>query len=151
MSMVEQLREGIKDAMRSKNEDKKNIYRVVLGEVESLAVIPNQAGKPVTDEQIQKICRTILASNNETIAVETSEERIAKLRRENFVLEAMVPKLLTQDEIREKIHAIIEDLRSAKSGGQATGIVIRMLKEAQEPVDGNDVKAVVASIRGEVL
>jgi uncharacterized protein YqeY len=147
MSMVQQLRDGVIAAMKSKDEDKKNIYRTVLGEVEMIQSTLNQAGKPVTDEQVQKICRSILVANLETIAVETSEDRKAKLVRENVILNVMIPQLLSQDDIREKLQSITADLKAAKSEGMAMSLAIKFFKTSKDAVDGNDVKAVVIAVR----
>jgi len=137
MSLPERLKQELKEAMFAKNEWKKNILRVVLGEVER-----NQQGnRPVTDEQVVKIIRKIVQSNVETLNNTPEGERKQMLETENAILNELLPKQLTQDEIRAKLQT-----QSLPPGKAAMGVAMKFFKEQGEFVDGNDVKAVVESL-----
>ena len=150
MSLAETIRDRIKTAMKEQNFVERDILRVVLSEMIALESSPPQGGKPLTAEQSAKIFRKVMVSNSETLAfMKSTDPRFDILLKENEILYQMIPKTLSQDEIREKISAIIADLKSAKSEGQAVGIAMKQLKSTNESVDGNDVKTVVLSIRTE--
>ena len=151
MSLVEVMRDKVKVAMKSGNVVEKSILKLILGDCDTLLNSAQQGGKPLTDEQVSKIIRKIILSNNETLQDERcknlSEDKKLIILKENEILESLLPKLLTQDQIREKISSIEADIKSAKSEGQAVGVAMKLLKQSNEAVDGNDVKAVVITLR----
>jgi uncharacterized protein YqeY len=155
MGLVEQIKDQVKVAMKAKDDVTKNVLRTVLGEVGTLEMSANQAGKPISDDQVHRIIRKVQTSNTETLGhlrkaqadhpILPQEENIAVLERENQILESFLPKLLTRDEIKAKLAAV--DLASAKSEGQAVGLAMKYFRESGEAVDGNEVKAAVAELR----
>lgn len=147
MSLVEVMRDKVKVAMKSGNVAEKSILKLVLGECDTLLNSAQQGGKALTDEQVSKVIRKIILSNNETLEYNMPEDKMLIILKENEILESLLPKLLTQDQIREKISSIEADIKSAKSEGQAVGVAMKLLKQSNEAVDGNDVKAVVITLR----
>jgi len=147
MSLMQTIRDRLKASMRSGDEIEKNVLRVVLGEVSTLENSTQQGNRPVTDEQISKVLRKIILSNNETLGFGPSEDRKNMLLKENEILEGLAPKLLTTDEILQKLTDVEADIKSAKNEGQAVGVAMKFLKQTKESVDGNDVKSVVISMR----
>jgi uncharacterized protein YqeY len=147
MSLVQVMRDRVKVAMKSGNLVEKSILKLILGECDTLLNSAQQGGKPLTDEQVSKVLRKIILSNNETLGYNLSEDKKSIIFQENEILESLLPKLLTQDEIREKISSIEADIKSAKSEGQAVGVAMKLLKQTNESVDGNDVKSVVVNLR----
>lgn len=143
--MLKKLKERSIAALRSGNNLEKQILRVAIGEIETLAMSKSQGNKPVSEEQACKVLRKIIQSNLETIE-HSNEEKKSILLQENQVLEAFLPKQLSQDEIQNKLEPVLNQLRSAKSIGQAIGIAMKTLKSSGESVDGNDVKQVVEQL-----
>ena len=138
--LVEQLREDVKQALRDKNEVKKNILRVVIGEVETQE---SRTNKSFTDEEVEKVLRKMIASNQEVLS--SKEDKTLTL--ENEILSSYLPKLLTQEEIKEHLETIQDDLKEGAEG-QAIGKAMKYLKSNSLAVDGKDVSAVVQSLRG---
>ncbi len=137
--MLEQLiREKVKTALFDKDEVSKNILRVALGEIDVL----KGRGQTVEDEQICKVLRKLIASNEETIKAKT-----AILRKENEILNGFLPQLLTKEEIANHLVSVIDEIRTTKSDGLATGIAMAVFKKASLMVDGKDVSEVVKKIR----
>lgn len=137
--MLEQLiRDKVKLALQEKDEITKNILRVVIGEIDTL----NGRGKQVDDEQIHKILRKLVLSNEETIAAMTKT-----LVQENNILNEFLPKLLDKKEILNHLLAFIEQIKLAKNDGLAIGIAMGVFKKINLPVDGKDVSDVVTKIR----
>lgn len=126
-------------SMKEKNEVKKNILRVVLGEVSTLE---SRSEEKLTEEQISKVIRKIIQANEETLRYGASE----KLESENKILNSLLPKTLCVSEIRQELVGIPE-IKEAKSEGQAVGIAIKYLKGKQLTVLGEDVKSVVLELR----
>jgi len=147
MSLIQIMRDRVKVAMKSGNVVEKSILKLILGECDTLFNGAQQGGKPLTDEQVSKILRKVILTNNETLGYNPSEDKKVIILRENEILESLLPKRLTQYEIRQKVSSIEADIKFAKSEGQAVGVAMKLLKENNESVDGNDVKAVVITIR----
>lgn len=141
MSLQIRMKDNLKKAMFEKDEIKKNILRVALGEVGQLEMSKQQGNKPVSDEQIAKILRKLLQSNLETLENTPVGDRRHILESENIILDSLLPKQLTQDEIRAKLEGV--DLPAGKA---AMGVAMKLFKEQGDFVDGNDVKAVVESL-----
>jgi uncharacterized protein YqeY len=144
MGLVVTLRERLKNAMKSKNEIERNIFRLTLSEVELVQNSSSQGGKDLTEDQILKIIRKVIGNNNETLQFPCNNQEV--LREENRILSEFLPTLLSLDDIRSKLVGN-EDIKSAKSDGQAVGIAIKFFKASNDSVDGNDVKIVVEEIR----
>jgi len=140
MSLTNQIRDDVKTAMKSRDDVRRNILRVVLGDVETQE---SRTGKALEDEQVHKVIRKIIAGNEEALEARPDD----KLVKENEVLNAYLPQLLSQDKILEALKPIEGDLK-AMQGGQAIGRAIGFLKSEGLAADGKDVTAVVKGIQG---
>jgi len=148
MTLVQEIKNQVVAAMKSKDDIARNLLRCVLGEVSTLEGSANQAGKPVSDEQVCKIIRKVQAGNLETLQHVGSMENVkANLERENQILESFLPKLLTADEIKAKLSAVTDQIKASKGVGQAVGIAMKLFKESGDAVDGNEVKKAVEELR----
>jgi uncharacterized protein YqeY len=155
--LVKKIKEQITAALKAKDDVTKNVLRTVLGEVGSIEMSANQAGKPISDEQVCKVIRKVQQANTETLQhLRASVEgkpllteptaQAALLEKENQILESFLPKLLTLDEIKAKLSGLAE-IKEAKNAGQAVGLAMKHLKAAGDAVDGNDVKKAVEELR----
>jgi len=138
--LTTQIRDDVKTAMKAKDDVRRNILRVVLGDVETQEA---RTGKTLEDEQVHKVIRKLIESNKEALAARHDD----KLVQENTVLEVYLPQLLSQDKILEALKPIENDLK-AMQGGQAIGRAIGYLKKEGLAADGKDVTAVVKGIQG---
>jgi uncharacterized protein YqeY len=143
------LQARLQDAMKSKNDLAKDLLRVILGEVSTRRA---RAGKEPSDEDVHKIIRAMVASNNETRHElekrgQTTHEAYARLASENAYLETLLPRTLDQAAIAKELETIVADLKSAKNDGQATGMAVKYLKQKGLAVQGEDVAAAVKQLR----
>ncbi len=144
--MLDILKVRIKDAMRAGRSLERDILKLVVSEIEMLASSKQQAMKPVSEDQVHSLIRKIIEGNNITLAVGPNE----KLTQENEILTALVPVLLTQEQILELLNAdtaVIEQIRAAKDEKPATGIGVRLLKSKGVKFSGSDVAEVVKELR----
>jgi uncharacterized protein YqeY len=146
MTLQEQLKARIQTAMRSGNVIERDILRVVVGEINTLENSSPQNGKQLTTDQIYKIIRKLVIGNTETLQHQTGD-RVTVLEQQNVILESLLPKLLSEDEIRFKLTELYNQIVACKSVGQACGLAMKHFKEQGDSVDGNAVKAVVESIK----
>lgn len=137
--MLEQkIRDSLNLAIKARKEVEKTILRVVLGESDKL-----NSGKQTTDEQLVKIIRKIIESNNECLA--SRENNV--LKEENLILETLLPKSLNKEEIQNYLSEVLDKILTCKNEGQAIGLSVKFLKDKSLFADGNLVKEVVLSLR----
>lgn len=138
--LFQRIREDIKKAMIEKNDIKKSILRVVIGEIQ------RKTGAE-SDEDVIKVIKKVIEGNDESMKVSPSTVLI----EENNILKEYLPKFWTHQEIESFFlnhdDPIFESIRDAKSDGQATGIAMKALKCVNAPVDGKSVNEIVRKIR----
>jgi len=180
--LMNTLKDRIKTAMLAKNDLEKNLLRSVLGEAQTvearsgtitdeeveavvrksikgnytaLALIvlgkEGEDNKELLNATIQKFASNDAALVAQVKAKNQSEyDRVVK---ENAVLESLVPKQLTAQDIEafflNSDNPEFEQIQNAKADGQATGIAMKALKAAGLVVDGRLVGEVVKKIRSQ--
>lgn len=145
MSLESRIKSQLTSAMKERKEVEKNVLRVVLGDTSTLA---SRSGKALTDDEVAKVIRKVVQSNEETMGYMKPEmDNFKKLHQENVILKDLLPKTLTQEEIQAELNNMLEEIKVSKNDGQATGICMKYLKTKGVNVLGDDVKAVVANIR----
>lgn len=154
--MIPKVRERITEAVKSGKELEKNVLRVLLGELQSLEA---RTGS-ITQEQAVNAVRKLIKNNNDTLDVlrnnlasnPNAQQMITTLEAENKVLGELLPTTLTKVQITEYLSDpnILEQLKTAKSDGQAMGIAMKSLKD-KGAVEGNVVKEIVADLRAAAI
>jgi uncharacterized protein YqeY len=142
--IVESLKKGVQEAMRARDEVKKDVLRTALGEIQTGEA---RKGEPLTEDEAQKLIRKLIKSNEETLAVTADAAVKDRLLRENVLLEALLPRLLGVDEIVTALAPVAEQLRAAKAEGPATGIAMKHLKSIGAAVEGTAVGEAIRRLR----
>ncbi len=142
--LADEIKKRMFSAMKAGNTVEKEILRVALGEITTVAA---RNEKPLTDEEVGAILRKLLKSNQETLASSESDEQKAALSQEISVLESMLPKTLGVDEIVAALAAVAADVKAAGNDGQATGVAMKHLKSSGASVNGKDVALAVKQLR----
>lgn len=143
MPLVDEIKKRILTAMKAKNQIEKEVLRVALGEIQ---VVEARAGS-ISDDESAAIIRKLVKSNHETLALSTDEEQKRTLTQEITVLESLLPKTLSVEDIVAQLAPAASEIRSAKSAGQATGIAVKLLKAQGANASGKDVAAAVERLR----
>lgn len=147
---IQTIKQRVLEATKAKRAVERDVLRLVLGEVQTLE---SRNNKPLTDEQVDNLVRKVIQSNTETLGIFKGDpdDRYNKLVEENRILNELLPTTLTQPEIEAFFlngdGPEFEQIRDAKSDGQAMGMAMKLLKASGQAVLGDDVKAVVAKIR----
>lgn len=141
MTLKETIRKQILEAAKARMDDQKNVLKVILGEIDTQE---SRTGKPLTDDECCRVIRKTLQGIDEMLGYKPND---AKLETEKVCLSALLPKQLDEAAILASLSAKIEEIKTAKSEGQATGIAMKSCKEQGLAVDGNLVKKVVLEIR----
>lgn len=148
MNLLQQMKADLLTARKNKDEIAKKLLSTVIGEVEIAQSRAQQQGD-ITEQQICKIIQKVIKANSDTIAVNPEHDRAPILKQEISILENLLPKLWTMDEIMFAFDAnMIKEIKAASNDGQATGLAMKILKSQNAPVDGKDVAILVKNIRG---
>jgi uncharacterized protein YqeY len=149
MSLHEQIKGELKDAMRAKDEVKLRTVRGMLTSfTNELVATSRKPQDMLEDEEVIGVIRRLAKQRKESILqfVSGNREDLAVGEREELVvLEAYLPQMMTQDEIRPLAVAKKAELGVTDKAeiGKFLGALMRDLKGK---ADGNDVKAVAESL-----
>ena len=147
---VDTLKAKILAATKARNEVERDVLKLVLGEAQTIEGSKNRkGGKPLLDEEYYAIMQSMVDNNAITLGYSNNLEFTEVLEEEIKILRKLIPVRLTQDQIESYLFqsSKIDAIKSFKNDGQAIGLVMKDLKEANLYVSGDDVKAVVVRIR----
>jgi uncharacterized protein len=129
MSLQEQIKKDLAAAMKAKDDEKKSVLRVIMGE------FGRQPQKDISDEDVIKIIKKLVKSEREVL------ERSGSAPSNRFieVAESYLPQLANEEEIKAWIAANI-DFADYKNKMQAMRPI---MQHFGANADGNLVKKVL--------
>lgn len=144
MSLLEQIKARMFQAMKSGNIVEREILKVAMGEITTDAARP---GKKGDDVETQVILKKLVKSNEETLQATQDEAQKAQLLAEIDVLKQFLPQSLGVPEIVAVLAPVADAVKAAGNDGQATGVAMKHLKTLGADVNGKDVTAAVRQLR----
>lgn len=143
--LKEKLLEDLKDAMKTKNVNKKNAVQMVRT---AILQIEKDKGIEVSDEQILGIVAKEVKTRKDAIAEyeqANREDLIEKANEEIKALEEYLPKQLTDEELVAEVKKVIEKLNATSMKDMWP-----VMKEAKATIgaqaDGKRINEVVKSL-----
>lgn len=144
--LKDEMKSRMLEAMKAQRQVEKNILRVALGEVQTIEA---RTGGAASDDEVGKILRKLIKSNEESLAATEDATKRAALEEENAVLRPLVPKTLGPEEIAALLEPVKDAILGAGNDGQATGVAMKHLKGSGAAVEGKDVSAAVRALRSQ--
>jgi uncharacterized protein YqeY len=149
MSLHQEIRDGLKDALKAKAEVRLRTIRSMLTAFTNEAVATG--GTPqtqLTDEQVLAVIKRLAKQRKESIVQYEAANRpelAVPEKAELIELETYLPQMMSQDDIRPIVEAKKAELgiEDKSKMGILMGAII---KELAGKADGGDVKAVVESL-----
>ena len=132
MTIVQRMREQLKQSMKARDALRTNVLRYWI------AQLTLGTGEEVADDDAVKQMRSVL-KEAKTGQTTFSPEEVA-------IIQEWVPSSLTRAQIEAALAPLHEQIKNAPKDGMAMGVAMKAL--AGQAVESEDVKAVVASIRG---
>lgn len=139
MSLIIEIRQDIKSAMKEKNGVKKDVLKLIVAKAEEIAKEKTVKEKGdlsnivISDEMVLTALtkeekqlnqtKTILANNNKQETV-LYTETLEKLN----IIKSYLPKQLSEEELSEKINKIIDTLEDKSNRGLVMKAVMKELK-----------------------
>ncbi len=125
MDMKTRLQQELKEAMRHKDERRKQTLRMVLSAIKLAEV---EKGRPLRDEEIWSILRKEIKARQETVELARQggrEEVALEAEEEIRLLEALLPPPLTDEELDAIIDQAIQE--TGASSMKDMGRVMKMV------------------------
>lgn len=150
MGLREQLTDELKEAMRQRDEPRKQTIRSVIAAMKQAETELDSSGARIVldDNGILALIRKQAKIRQESIdAFRTGgrEDLVAKEEAELAILEAYLPRQLTREEIESKARRIIAD--TGASGPRDIGAVMKpLMAELRGRADGQLVNQVVREL-----
>jgi uncharacterized protein YqeY len=142
--LVDTIKTRVREAMKAKNVVEREILRVLLGEIQTMEA---RNAKAMSDEEAQGVVKKLAKSNRETLDLSTDTAQRETLAAEIAILESLLPKTLSVEEIVGALGPVVDAVKSAGNDGQATGVAMKHLKSTGAPVDGKRVAEAVKLLR----
>jgi uncharacterized protein len=130
-SMVQRMRSQLRESMKARDAVRTGFLRYWI------AQLTLGTGAEMSDADAVKKMRGVLKEARSGTTTFTPEE-LALIRE-------WVPATLTSEQIAAKLAGVADQIKAAPKDGMAMGIAMKTL--AGEPVDSDDVKAAVATLR----
>ena len=143
--LIDEIKNQVMQAMRDKDTQRRDLLKVVLGELQTAAA---RTGDAMDDEQAQQIIRKMVKSNHEMAELNKRPGVAEQMKAELEILESLLPKTLSVEEIIAALQPVADSVRAAGNDGQATGVAMKHLKSTGAVVEGKDVGVAVKQMRG---
>jgi hypothetical protein len=129
MTLQEQIKKDLMQAMKAKDDEKKNTLRIVMGE------FARAETKALSDDDVVKVLKKLTKSERETM------ERSGRTGDSPYIeiLESYLPKMASDDELRQWIADNV-DFSKYKNKMQAMKDIMGHFGSA---ADGNSVKDIL--------
>src|SRR5579872_3980487 len=141
MAIIEEINEGIKEAMRSRDQIRLATLRMLKSKI--LAV---DARGNLPDEEVIKLFKTYFGNLQETVqqaAAANRPEMVHRLKSELAIIQEFLPKTLSAEETRKiVIQAIAESGAKTKKD---LGLVMKTIMKINNTVDGKLAKELARS------
>jgi len=145
MSLRDRLSEDLKLAMKSRDQLRMDVIRMIKAAVLNKEV---ELKKDLDDAEMSRIMTTMIKQRKE--AVDQFEkghraELAAKERQEIAIIESYLPKALSVEQLTEVVTAAIRETGATSSKDMGSVMKAVMAKLAGQPVDGKQISDLVRS------
>lgn len=145
MSLQEQIKEQLKDAMRSKDEVKlRTIRSIIAGFTNELLNLKRTPQDSLSDEEVLNVISKAVKQRKDSIESFTNGGREDLAKDEKAELEILLsylPKQMTYEEVLDFVKNKIQELSLDKS---KVGLLMStLMKDLKGKADGSDVKKAV--------
>jgi len=146
-ALEERLNNDLKEAMRRNDETRKLAIRAVKAAITQAKVAGTEA-RELSEQEVLAIIAKQIKQRRESIEEFTKGNRpdlVAKEQAEIEVLEAYLPKQLSEEEIRARAQAVIAELGVTDLKGLGP-VMKRLTAELKGVADGGTINRIVRSL-----
>ena len=145
MSMTDQVRKAMVDAMKAKDKERKDTLSMLLAAMKNKAI--DKRADLTEEEEIQVVLKEIkqtkesleLTPADRTDLIEDYKKRLA-------VLEEFAPKMMDEEEIKAIVAGVLADLGIENPTGKDKGRIMKdLMPKVKGKADGKLVNQIVSS------
>lgn len=149
-SIIDRLNEDLKAAMRAKDKVRLRTLRSLRSALKNKEIDQRQEGAETVLSEQDQLAVLRKQANQRKDSIEQYEEAgredlVQKEREELAVLEEYMPEQMSDDELRDRLQAIVDDV-GASSMGDMGPVMGRAMSELRGRVDGSRVQEMVQQL-----
>jgi hypothetical protein len=145
MSLRDRLAEDLKLAMKSRDQLRMDVIRMIKAAVLNKEV---ELKKDLDDAEMSRIMTTMIKQRKESVEQYEKGQRAelaAKERQEISIIESYLPKAVSPEELGAIVETVIRETGAASAKDMGAVMKAVMAKLAGQPVDGKHVSDLVRS------
>lgn len=146
MNIQEQITAGIKEAMKSKDSDRLRVLRSLKAKLLEKEVSIRQGGEAeLNEEQMIEVLMKAAKQRKESIDQFTAggrDDLVANEEKELIIIEAFLPEMMGEDEVRDKVKAKISQM-GASSMAEMGKVMGALMGELKGKADGSLISRIV--------
>ena len=133
--MLHQIEIDLKDALKNQDKAKVGVLRILISKCKNKSIA---TGKPLEDSEVMKVLQTAAKQHKESIKLYKQGERKDLVDQETAelnIVEAYLPSMMTEDEIKSIVLSVIE-ATGASSMGDFGKVMPQIMKKGAGKIDG---------------
>ena len=133
--MLHQIEIDLKDALKNQDKAKVGVLRILISKCKNKSIA---TGKPLEDSEVMKVLQTAAKQHKESIKLYKQGERKDLVDQETTelnIVEAYLPSMMTEDEIKSIIYSVIEET-GASSMADFGKVMPQVMKKGAGKIDG---------------
>tara|TARA_Y100000758_G_scaffold299806_1_gene262908 strand:+ start:859 stop:1314 length:456 start_codon:yes stop_codon:yes gene_type:complete len=133
--MLHQIENDLKEALKSQDKAKLGVLRILIAKCRNKSIA---MGKPLEDSEVMKVLQTAAKQHKESIKLYNQGGRNDLVEQETLelnIVEAYLPSMMTEDEIRLIVVSVIEKTGAA-SMADFGKVMPQVMKEGAGKIDG---------------
>ena len=145
MSLRDRLTEDLKQAMKSRDQLRMDVIRMIKAAVLNKEV---ELKKDLDDAELSRVMTTMIKQRKESVAQFEKGNRAelaAKERQEIAIIEAYLPQALSPDQLAGVVEAVIRETGATSAEDMGAVMKAVMARLAGQTVDGKQISELVRS------
>lgn len=145
MTLVEQINEGIKEAIKSRNQLRLDTLRMLKSKI-----LAADARSNLSDTDVVKLFKTYFGNLEEALdqaQIANRPEMVERLKGEMEIVKEFLPRTFSTDETRKLVQEAISE--SGAKSRRDIGLVMKNLKKHGQSIDGKLAKDLADQLLGE--
>ena len=133
--MLHQIENDLKEALKSQDKTKLGVLRILISKCRNKSIA---TGKPLEDSEVMKVLQTAAKQHKESIKLYNQGGRNDLVEQETVelnIVEAYLPSMMTEDEIKLIVVSVIEKTGAA-SMADFGKVMPQVMKEGAGKIDG---------------
>ena len=145
MELLTQLRKEKMQALKDKDHVKNGVCSLLIS---AIALAEKEAGEPLTLEQELTYVQKELKQTKDSLAQTPAsrEDLIAETKRKIEIIEAYLPKQMSEEELDAALNALVEELNLEKTVKNKGTFIKEMMARYKGKTDGKSVNMAVGRL-----